>query len=134
MAFVLPAPMADAGLLAVPDGLDGLGPIMAIYQARFMRYLHNRDMIDADARKVWCFMGDGEVDEPELLGALSIAAREKLDNFIFVINCSLQRLDGPVRGNSSIIQELERNFRGAGWNVIKVLWGGNWNPPLSEIP
>ena len=110
----------------------GLGPIMAIYQARFMRYLHNRGMIDADARKVWCFMGDGEVDEPESLGALSIAAREKLDNLIFVINCNLQRLDGPVRGNSSIIKELERNFRGAGWNVIKVLWGANWDPLLSR--
>ena len=110
----------------------GLGPIMAIYQARFMRYLHNREMINADARKVWCFMGDGEVDEPESLGALSIAAREKLDNLIFVINCNLQRFDGPVRGNSSIIKELERNFRGAGWNVIKVLWGANWDPLLSR--
>ncbi|HSO42440.1 MAG TPA: pyruvate dehydrogenase (acetyl-transferring), homodimeric type, partial [Rhodospirillales bacterium] len=108
----------------------GLGPIMAIYQARFMRYLDDRGMIDSSDRKVWAFMGDGEMDEPESLGAISIAAREKLDNLIFVINCNLQRLDGPVRGNSSIIQELERNFRGTGWNVIKVLWGGNWDPLL----
>ncbi len=106
----------------------GLGPLMAIYQARFMRYLDDRGIIDAGDRKVWAFMGDGEMDEPESLGAISIAAREKLDNLIFVINCNLQRLDGPVRGNSSIIQELERNFRGTGWNVIKVLWGGNWDP------
>jgi pyruvate dehydrogenase E1 component len=106
----------------------GLGPIMAIYQARFMRYLDDRGLVDSGDRKVWAFMGDGEMDEPESLGAISIAAREKLDNLIFVINCNLQRLDGPVRGNSSIIQELERNFRGTGWNVIKVLWGGNWDP------
>ncbi len=108
----------------------GLGPLMAIYQARFMRYLDDRGIIDAGDRKVWAFMGDGEMDEPESLGAISIAAREKLDNLVFVINCNLQRLDGPVRGNSSIIQELERNFRGTGWNVIKVIWGGNWDPLL----
>ena len=108
----------------------GLGPIMAIYQARFMRYLDDRGLIDSGDRKVWAFMGDGEMDEPESLGAISIAAREKLDNLIFVVNCNLQRLDGPVRGNSSVIQELERNFRGTGWNVIKVLWGGNWDPLL----
>jgi len=108
----------------------GLGPIMAIYQARFMKYLHHRDIVDTDGRKVWAFMGDGECDEPESLGAISLAGRENLDNLIFVINCNLQRLDGPVRGNSSIVQELERNFRGAGWNVLKVLWGANWDPLL----
>ena len=106
----------------------GLGPIMAIYQARFMRYLHNRGLIDASERKVWAFMGDGEMDEPESLGAIGLAAREQLDNLIFVVNCNLQRLDGPVRGNGKIIQELEGTFRGAGWNVIKVLWGNRWDP------
>ena len=105
----------------------GLGPLMAIYQARFMRYLKDRSIIEAQGRKVWAFMGDGEMDEPESLGAISLAGREKLDNLIFVINCNLQRLDGPVRGNSKIIQELEANFRGAGWNVIKVIWGGYWD-------
>ncbi|MCW5699247.1 MAG: pyruvate dehydrogenase (acetyl-transferring), homodimeric type [Rhodospirillales bacterium] len=108
----------------------GLGPITAIYQARFMKYLHNRGIIDAKGRKVWAFMGDGEMDEPESLGAIALAAREKLDNLVFVINCNLQRLDGPVRGNGKIIQELERDFRGTGWNVIKVLWGANWDPLL----
>ncbi|HEY5657643.1 MAG TPA: pyruvate dehydrogenase (acetyl-transferring), homodimeric type [Myxococcota bacterium] len=106
----------------------GLGPILAIYQARMMRYLHNRGLIDATERKVWAFMGDGEMDEPEALGSIGLAAREKLDNLIFVINCNLQRLDGPVRGNGKIIQELEGTFRGAGWNVIKVIWGGRWDP------
>ena len=106
----------------------GLGPIMAIYQARFMKYLHNRGLLDTEGRKVWAFMGDGEMDEPEALGAISLAAREELDNLIFVINCNLQRLDGPVRGNSKIIQELESDFRGAGWNVIKVIWGSYWDP------
>ncbi len=106
----------------------GLAPIMGIYQARFMNYLHDRSLIDKGSRKVWVFTGDGEMDEPESLGAISLAAREELDHLIFVINCNLQRLDGPVRGNSKIIQELEGNFRGAGWNVIKVLWGGNWDP------
>ena len=110
----------------------GLGPLMAIYQAHFMMYLHNRGIIDATGRKVWAFMGDGEMDEPEALGAISLAARENLDNLIFVINCNLQRLDGPVRGNASIVQELERDFRGAGWNVIKVLWGANWDPLLAR--
>ena len=105
----------------------GLGPLQAIYQARFMRYLENRGLIEADDRKVWAFLGDGETDEPESLGALSIAAREKLDNLIFVVNCNLQRLDGPVRGNGKIIQELEGIFRGAGWNVIKVVWGSRWD-------
>ncbi len=108
----------------------GLGPIMSIYQARFMRYLHDRALIDAQDRKVWAFHGDGEMDEPESLGAISLAGREKLDNLIWVINCNLQRLDGPVRGNGKIIQELERVFKGAGWNVIKVIWGSRWDPLL----
>jgi len=105
----------------------GLGPIQAIYQARLMKYLHNRGIANTEGRKVWCFCGDGEMDEPESLGAIDIAAREKLDNLIFVVNCNLQRLDGPVRGNGKIIQELEGVFRGAGWNVIKVIWGGAWD-------
>ena len=105
----------------------GLGPIMAIYQARFMRYLQDRGFIKNEGRKVWAFLGDGETDEPESLGAIGMAGREKLDNLIFVVNCNLQRLDGPVRGNGKIIQELESEFRGAGWNVIKVLWGGQWD-------
>jgi pyruvate dehydrogenase E1 component len=106
----------------------GLGPLMAIYQARFKRYLSDRSIIPAQDRKVWAFMGDGEMDEPESLGAISLAGREKLDNLIFVINCNLQRLDGPVRGNGKIIQELEADFRGSGWNVIKVVWGSYWDP------
>ncbi len=106
----------------------GLGPLMAIYQARFMRYLKDRSLIEAQGRKVWAFMGDGEMDEPESLGAISLAGRERLDNLIFVVNCNLQRLDGPVRGNGKIIQELEAHFRGAGWNVIKVIWGSYWEP------
>src|SRR3989475_11525731 len=110
----------------------GLGPIMAIYQARFLKYLHFRGLADASARKVWAFLGDGETDEPESLGAISMAAREKLDNLIFVVNCNLQRLDGPVRGNGKIIQELEAIFRGAGWNVIKVIWGSYWDPLLAR--
>ncbi|MFC3907711.1 pyruvate dehydrogenase (acetyl-transferring), homodimeric type [Legionella dresdenensis] len=105
----------------------GLGPLQAIYQARFIKYMENRGLIKAEGRKVWVFLGDGEMDEPESLGALSIAAREKLDNLIFVVNCNLQRLDGPVRGNGKIIQELESVFHGAGWNVIKVVWGGRWD-------
>ena len=105
----------------------GLGPLMAIYQARFMRYLEHRGMVHTAGRKVWAFLGDGETDEPESLGAVSMAGREKLDNLIFVINCNLQRLDGPVRGNGKIIQELEGVFRGAGWNVIKVVWGKQWD-------
>ncbi len=109
----------------------GLGPISAIYQARFNRYLEARSLKPVDDRKVFCFMGDGECDEPESLGALTLAAREKLDNLIFVINCNLQRLDGPVRGNHKIIQELEAAFRGAGWNVIKVIWGSDWDPLLA---
>ncbi|MGE4341206.1 MAG: pyruvate dehydrogenase (acetyl-transferring), homodimeric type, partial [Pigmentiphaga sp.] len=106
----------------------GLGPIMAIYQARFLKYLHARGIADTSQRKVWVFCGDGEMDEPESLGAISLAAREKLDNLVFVINCNLQRLDGPVRGNGKIIQELEGEFRGSGWNVIKLIWGGYWDP------
>ena len=106
----------------------GLGPLMAIYHARFMRYIRDRGIIPAQGRKVWAFMGDGEMDEPESLGAISLAGREKLDNLIFVVNCNLQRLDGPVRGNGKIIQELEAHFRGAGWNVIKVVWGSYWDP------
>jgi pyruvate dehydrogenase E1 component len=108
----------------------GLGPIMSIYQARFMRYLHDRGLRDTGGRKVWTFIGDGETDEPETLGAVSLAGREKLDNLIWVINCNLQRLDGPVRGNGKIIQELEGVFKGAGWNVIKVIWGSGWDPLL----
>ena len=110
----------------------GLGPIMAIYQARFMKYLHDRGIANTENRKVWCFIGDGEVDEPESLGAIGMAARENLDNLIFVINCNLQRLDGPVRGNGKIIQELEANFRGARWNVLKVIWGSYWDPLLAR--
>lgn len=106
----------------------GLGPMQAIYQARFLKYLQNRGLLDSKDRKVWMFCGDGEMDEPESLGALCIAAREKLDNLIFVINCNLQRLDGPVRGNGKIVQELEGVFRGSGWNVNKVLWGSAWDP------
>ncbi len=110
----------------------GLGPIQAIYQARFMKYLEHRGLIPAGKQKVWCFLGDGETDEPEALGAISLAGREKLDNLIFVINCNLQRLDGPVRGNGKIIQELEGNFRGADWNVIKVIWGRLWDPLFAK--
>src|SRR4051812_28890887 len=109
----------------------GLGPLMAIYQARFMKYLTGRGVADTAPRRVWAFMGDGEMDEPESMGAISLAGREHLDNLIFVINCNLQRLDGPVRGNGKIIQELETVFRGAGWNVIKVIWGDRWDPLLA---
>jgi pyruvate dehydrogenase E1 component len=110
----------------------GLGPMMAIYQARFMRYLENRGMINPSDRKVWTFLGDGEMDEPESMGAITMPVREGLDNLIFVVNCNLQRLDGPVRGNGKIIQELEAAFRGAGWNVIKVIWGSRWDPLLAR--
>src|SRR5579871_5243857 len=110
----------------------GLGPLMAIYQARFLKYLEGRGLARTANRKVWAFLGDGEMDEPESLGAISMAGRERLDNLIFVINCNLQRLDGPVRGNGKIIQELEADFRGAGWNVIKVIWGTRWDPLLAE--
>ncbi len=110
----------------------GLGPLMAIYQARFMKYLQGRGLAEIGDRKVWAFVGDGEMDEPESLGAISLATREHLDNLIFVVNCNLQRLDGPVRGNGKIIQELEADFRGAGWNVIKVIWGSNWDALLAR--
>ena len=110
----------------------GLGPMMAIYQARFMKYLQGRGLDQTGDRKVWCLVGDGEMDEPESLGAISLASRERLDNLIFVVNCNLQRLDGPVRGNGKIIQELEAVFRGAGWNVIKVIWGSNWDALLAR--
>ena len=110
----------------------GLGPMLAIYQARFMKYLINRGLIKDENRKVWAFLGDGEMDEPESLGAIALASRENLDNLIFVINCNLQRLDGPVRGNGKIIQELEGSFRGAGWNVLKVIWGSYWDPLLAN--
>jgi pyruvate dehydrogenase E1 component len=110
----------------------GLGPLNAIYQARFMRYLENRGVIPPSPRKVWAFLGDGEMDEPESMGSLTLASREKLDNLIFVINCNLQRLDGPVRGNGKVIQELEAAFRGAGWNVIKLIWGGDWDALLAR--
>jgi pyruvate dehydrogenase E1 component len=110
----------------------GLGPLQAVYQARFLKYLHDRGIVDTSGRKVWAFLGDGEVDEPESLAGLSLAAREKLDNLVFVVNCNLQRLDGPVRGNGKIIQELEGVFRGAGWNVIKVIWGRRWDPLLQH--
>ncbi len=106
----------------------GLSPLMAIYQARFNRYLEDRGIKPVTDSKVWAFLGDGETDEPESLGAITLASRENLDNLIFVINCNLQRLDGPVRGNGKIVQELEAAFRGAGWNVIKVLWGSDWDP------
>jgi pyruvate dehydrogenase E1 component len=109
----------------------GIGPITSIYQARFMKYLHARGIADTGGRKVWAFLGDGEMDEPESMGSIGLAGREHLDNLIFVINCNLQRLDGPVRGNGKIIQELESDFRGAGWNVIKVIWGGRWDPLLA---
>jgi len=116
----------------VPTVSMGLGPLQAIYQAHFWKYLEHRGLIPKSDRKVWCFMGDGESDEPESLGAISLAGREGLDNLIFVINCNLQRLDGPVRGNGKIIQELEGVFRGAGWNVLKVIWGSYWDPLLAR--
>ncbi|GAB3404334.1 pyruvate dehydrogenase (acetyl-transferring), homodimeric type [Massilia agilis] len=110
----------------------GLGPLMAIYQARFLKYLHARGIANTEGRKVWVFCGDGEMDEPESMGAIGMAAREQLDNLVMVVNCNLQRLDGPVRGNGKIIQELEADFRGAGWNVVKVIWGSNWDPLLAK--
>ena len=123
-----PHPWLMPGFWQFPTVSMGLGPIMAIYQARFMRYLSDRGILSTEGRKVWAFLGDGEMDEPESLGSISLAARERLDNLVFVVNCNLQRLDGPVRGNSKIIQELEADFRGAGWNVIKVIWGSYWDP------
>ena len=127
-----PHPWLMPEFWCVPTVSMGLGPIMAIYQARFMKYLGKRGILDTAGRKVWAFLGDGEMDEPESVGALSLAARELCDNLIFVVNCNLQRLDGPVRGNGKIIQELETLFRGAGWNVIKLVWGRNWDPLLGK--
>ncbi len=127
-----PHPWLMPGFWQFPTVSMGLAPINAIYQARFMRYLENRGIIPRTPRKVWAFLGDGETDEPESLGALTLASREKLDNLIFVVNCNLQRLDGPVRGNGKIIQELEGAFRGDGWNVIKVIWGGLWDELLER--
>ncbi|NBC48601.1 MAG: pyruvate dehydrogenase (acetyl-transferring), homodimeric type [Gammaproteobacteria bacterium] len=127
-----PHPWLMPGFWQFPTVSMGLGPIMAIYQARFMRYLSDRGILNTEGRKVWAFLGDGEMDEPESLGAISLAARERLDNLVFVVNCNLQRLDGPVRGNGKIIQELEAVFRGAGWNVIKVIWGSYWDPLLAR--
>jgi pyruvate dehydrogenase E1 component len=127
-----PHPWLMPGFWQFPTVSMGLGAIMAIYQARFNRYLEHRGLQDTSKQHVWCFLGDGETDEPESLGALTLAAREKLDNLVFVVNCNLQRLDGPVRGNGNIIQELEAAFRGAGWNVIKVIWGRDWDPLLEH--
>ncbi len=127
-----PHPWLMPNFWEFPTVSMGLGPIMSIYQARFNRYLEDRGLKKTSEHKVWAFLGDGETDEPETLGAITLAAREKLDNLIFVINCNLQRLDGPVRGNGKIIQELEAAFRGAGWNVIKVVWGGDWDPVFAK--
>ena len=127
-----PHPKLMPNFWQFPTVSMGLGPIMGIYQARFLKYLHARGLADTSKRKVWVFCGDGEMDEPESLGAIGLAAREKLDNLIFVVNCNLQRLDGPVRGNGKIVQELEGEFRGAGWNVIKLLWGSYWDPLLAR--
>lgn len=127
-----PHPWLSPDYWQFPTVSMGLGPMLAIYQARFMKYLENRHILNSGDRKVWAFMGDGEMDEPESLGAVSLAARENLDNLIFVINCNLQRLDGPVRGNSKIIQELEADFHGHGWNVIKVVWSSAWDPLFEQ--
>jgi pyruvate dehydrogenase E1 component len=127
-----PHPWLMPSFWQFPTVSMGLAPIMGIYQARFNRYLEDRGLKPRTDNKVWVYMGDGESDEPESLGALTMASREKLDNLIFVINCNLQRLDGPVRGNGKIIQELEALFRGAGWNVIKVVWGSDWDPILAK--
>lgn len=127
-----PHPWLMPGFWQFPTVSMGLAPIMAIYQARFNEYLADRGLKDTKNSKIWAFLGDGETDEPEALGAITLASREKLDNLIFVINCNLQRLDGPVRGNGKIIQELEATFRGAGWNVIKLIWGGDWDPLIAS--
>jgi pyruvate dehydrogenase E1 component len=127
-----PHPWLMPGFWQFPTVSMGLGPIMAIYHARFNRYLEDRGLLDASRSKVWAFLGDGETDEPESLGAITLASREKLDNLIFVVNCNLQRLDGPVRGNGKIVQELEAAFRGAGWNVVKVVWGSDWDDLLER--
>jgi pyruvate dehydrogenase E1 component len=127
-----PHPKLMPGFWQFPTVSMGLGPLMAIYQARFLKYLHARGIADTEARKVWVFCGDGEMDEPESMGAIGMAAREQLDNLVMVVNCNLQRLDGPVRGNGKIIQELEADFRGAGWNVVKVVWGPGWDALLAK--
>ncbi|MRW83187.1 pyruvate dehydrogenase (acetyl-transferring), homodimeric type [Pseudoduganella sp. FT26W] len=127
-----PHPKLMPSFWQFPTVSMGLGPLMAIYQARFLKYLHARSIADTTDRKVWAFCGDGEMDEPESLGAIGMAAREKLDNLVIVVNCNLQRLDGPVRGNGKIIQELEGEFRGAGWNVVKVIWGPGWDALLAK--
>src|SRR6184192_4072580 len=127
-----PHPWLMSDFWQFPTVSMGLGPLMAIYQARFLKYLDGRGLAKTENRKVWAFLGDGECDEPESLGAISMAGRERLDNLIFVINCNLQRLDGPVRGNGKIVQELEGIFRGAGWNVIKTIWGSGWDPLIAR--
>ena len=127
-----PHPWLMPDFWQLPTVSMGLGPLMGIYQARFLKYLHARGLANTEGRKVWVFCGDGEMDEPESLGAISMAGREKLDNLVFVINCNLQRLDGPVRGNGKIIQELEGDFRGSGWNVLKLIWGGYWDQLLAR--
>ncbi|MGZ4105021.1 MAG: pyruvate dehydrogenase (acetyl-transferring), homodimeric type, partial [Actinomycetota bacterium] len=127
-----PHPRLMPELWSFPTVSMGLGPLASIYQARFNRYLHHRGLTQTEDAKVWCFVGDGETDEPETLGSISLAARERLDNLIWVVNCNLQRLDGPVRGNGKIIQELEAVFRGAGWNVIKVIWNRKWDELLAK--
>lgn len=121
-----PHPFLMPDFWQFPTVSMGLGPLMAIYQAQLLKYLHHRKLVDTAGRKVWAFCGDGETGEPETLGGLLVASREKLDNLIFIVNCNLQRLDGPVSGNGKIIQELEGLFRGAGWRVIKVIWGQDW--------
>ena len=127
-----PHPWLMPNFWQFPTVSMGLGPLCAIYHARFLRYMEHRGLVDTSKQKVWCFIGDGETDEPETLGAINLAVREKLDNLIFVVNCNLQRLDGPVRGNGKIIQELETVFRGSGWNVLKVIWGNDWDPMLDQ--
>jgi pyruvate dehydrogenase E1 component len=127
-----PHPKLMPNFWQFPTVSMGLGPLMAIYQARFLKYLNARGIAETDNRKVWVFCGDGEMDEPESMGAIGMAAREKLDNLVMVVNCNLQRLDGPVRGNGKIIQELEADFRGAGWNVVKVIWGPGWDTLLAK--
>lgn len=127
-----PHPKLMPAFWQFPTVSMGLGPLMAIYQARFLKYLHARSIADTEKRKVWAFCGDGEMDEPESMGAIGMAGREQLDNLVIVVNCNLQRLDGPVRGNGKIIQELESDFRGAGWNVVKVIWGSGWDELLAK--
>ena len=129
---VVPHPRRMPQFWEFPTVSMGLGPLTAVYQARFNRYLLNRRLVDTSAARVWCFVGDGEMDEPEAMAALALAAGERLDNLIFVVNCNLQRLDGPVRGNGKVIQEFESSFRGAGWNVCKVIWGGAWDELLAR--